>query len=157
MLKNISSQTFAGILTELMKDKNIDINSLSIICKNEGKNISERSIYRYRTGEHVPSLETCIFILNCLEEKVSINEITKCLEVSTNYRESLRYIKKKTQFSKNITIQYDEFNINIDPEYLFYLISDKASSKYPDSNKAFSLYVRDLIVNDIKDDLPKNK
>ena len=156
MLKNISTQTFAGILTSLMEEKDIDINSLSIICAEEGKKISSRSIYRYKTGEHVPSLETCVFILKCLDEEASIEEIANCLVVSKDFRDTLKYNRKKLQLNKNITIKFDEFNLDIDPEQLLYLITNKANKKYPELSNAFSLYIRDLLVNDIKKDLPKN-
>lgn len=149
MLKNISSMTFSELLIKLMNDKSLSTITLLDICKDRNIKQSIRNINRYKTGEVVPSYEDAKELISCFDENVEYKDLKKCLDYSRVEREEIKYKKKKNMLYKQVSISYNEFLIKQEPDVINMLIQDRVNSLYPDSNKAFSYYVRDLISKDI--------
>lgn len=146
---------FSAVLIELMNNNNYSNINLVDICEPKKIFLSVRNIQRYKTGEVVPSFELAKEIISCFKEEVKDKDLKKCLTYSRIERDGIKYHKKRASLVRSISIDYNEFHIKQNSDAITMLIQERVNEKYPDSKKAFSYYIRDLISDDINKNVLK--
>lgn len=130
------------------------VNLLSQSTALLGKTISVRTINRYLHSDTVPSLDNALTLMKALNIEVPIDELQNSLELEKIKRQEIK--QSYNVFERHIVISQNEFNKRIKSSKkidLKEVIEKRVNELYPDSKGAFSLYIRDLIVKDLKENL----
>ena len=153
---------FHTLLNKVMDTEGLKAPGLKKLLNEKDFELSKRSIYRYMTGETVPSFKVARAICDVLLiEDISDKDIEEMLNITrlqTNYNLTRRMKNKTEMFDKRITFPLEEIGKELGLEkdechQVLEIIRDRIKEVYPGDKVSYSNYVKDLIQNDIVNDV----
>lgn len=145
---------FSEFLKQRLGDYYHGVNLLVQSTALLGKPISARTINRYLHSDTSPSLDNALILMKALNLEVPIEELQKSIELekTKQFEFNLAYetFERHVRFSKKDFNEKFKIPNTMD---LKDVVDKRVKELYPNKKGAFSLYIRDLIVKDLKENL----
>ena len=145
---------FEEVMIEIIGDDSKGIRHLQEAISQKDEKISVRSLQRYIKGDNVPSFEVAKLILSVSNVNYSDEELKEILKQSKELCKSRKAEQRvfKVKLDKHIVIDANALSIgDMSGEYVLDYMDNRINELYgEDNNTKFSLYIRDLIIEDIK-------
>lgn len=141
-------------MIEIIGDDSKGIRHLQEAIMQHGEKISVRSLQRYMKGDNVPSFDVAKLILSIGKIKLKDEDLKEILKQSKELCKSRKEEQKvyKVKLDKHIVIDSAALAIgDMSGEYVLDYMDNRINELYGENNNTkFSLYIRDLIIEDIK-------
>lgn len=152
---------FEEIMTDIVGEDPKGIRHLKEALENKGEIISTRSLQRYLRGDSVPSFEIAKSIIKVGKTKYSDSEIREVLKQSREAYKDRKNEQKliKAKFDKHIIIDAEQFRIgDMSGDYVLDYLEERINDLYGNNTSSrYSLYIRDLMIEDIKKGILSNE
>lgn len=156
MIKKINLP-FSEFLKGMISGYYHNVNILSQKTAQLGKELNTRLINKYLHSDIVPPLENALILIEALDLDVPLKELRKSIELEKKKQTEAKHTFDVIE--KHIKIPRKEFDKELKTKNgnISRIIDKRVKELYPDSKRAFSLYVKDLIIKDIKENLINEK
>ena len=152
---------FEEIMADIVGDDPKGIRHLKEALESSQESVTVRSLQRYLRGDSVPSFEVAKNIIKTGKIKYSDDEIREILRLSRAVGKERKQEQKliKARFDKHIIIDADNFRIgDMNGEYVLDYLEDRINELYgKKTSSRYSLYIKDLILADLKKGILSNE
>ena len=153
----VEIKTFSQILREIVGYDPKGITHLSDSLHAKGIKVQKRNLYRYLNAERVPSLELAEEIVKAEEMNISTNQLKEVLRYSKLVCKESKESTVSNKFEKHIVIDLSSLAVGeLSGRDVINYVDDRVTSMYGNTSTKYSSYIKDLIIEDVKNNILEN-
>lgn len=151
-------KTFSQILREIVGYDPKGITRLYDALILKKVKVSKRNLYRYLNAERVPSLELADEILRAENMSISNSQLKEVIKHSKAVCKENKLSIVSNKFEKHIVIDIAALSIGeLSGRDVLDYIDDRVTDLYGDTPTKYSSYIKDLILEDVKNNILESK
>ena len=151
-------KTFSQILREIVGYDPKGITHLYDALILKKVKVSKRNLYRYLNAERVPSLELAEEILRVENMSISNSQLKEVIKHSKAVCKENKLSIVSNKFEKHIVIDIAALSIGeLSGRDVLDYIDDRVTYLYGDTPTKYSSYIKDLILEDVKNNILESK